>query len=87
MLENLIGTRGAQVLDSKLNTLGKVPITELQTTIKSLNNTAFAVVFDGVIDKGIAKTAESVNVKLLVGMDSKIRPNESTVNVLTVSDL
>ena len=87
MLENLIGTRGAQVLDSKLNTLGKVPITELQTTIKSLNNTAFAVVFDGVIDKEIAKTAESVNVKLLVGMDSKIRPNESNINVLTVSDL
>lgn len=87
MLENLIGTRGAQVLDQQLNTLGKVPISELASTIKSLNNTAYAVIFDGVIDRDLAKAAESVNVKYLVGMDSKIRPNESKVSVLTVAEL
>jgi len=87
MLENLIGTRGAQVLDQNLKTLGKVPITELQATIKSLNNTAYAVVFDGIVDREIAKTAESVNVKLLVGMDSNVKPNDSRINVMTVSDL
>ena len=87
MLENLIGTRGAQVLDQKLNTLGKVPISELTTTIKSLNNTAYAVIFDGIIDKDLAKAAESVNVKFLVGMDSKVRPNECRCNVLTVGNL
>ncbi|MAE42377.1 hypothetical protein CMO93_01285 [Candidatus Woesearchaeota archaeon] len=87
MLENLIGTRGAQILDQKLNTLGKVPITELPTTIKSLNNTAYAVVFDGVIDRNLAKAAEIANVKFLVGMDSKIGPNDTKVNVLTVSGL
>jgi DNA primase len=87
MLENLIGTRGAQVLDQKLNTLGKVPISELATTIKSLNNTAFAVVFDGIVDSELAKAAESVNVKYLVGMDSKIRPNDTRCNVLTVGEL
>tara|TARA_Y100000310_G_scaffold295355_1_gene326611 strand:- start:2573 stop:3838 length:1266 start_codon:yes stop_codon:yes gene_type:complete len=86
MLENLIGTRGAQVLDQKLNTLGKVPISELATTLKSLN-TAYAVVFDGVVDRDIAKAAESVNVKYLIGMDSKVRPNESRVSVLTVGEL
>tara|TARA_B100001964_G_scaffold194441_1_gene218051 strand:- start:1275 stop:2528 length:1254 start_codon:yes stop_codon:yes gene_type:complete len=87
MLETLIGTRGAQVLDQKLNTLGKVPISELATTIKSLNNTAYAVVFDGIVDRDIAKAAESANVKFLVGMDSKVRPNESRVSVLTVGEL
>jgi len=87
ILENLIGTRGAQVLDQKLNTLGKVPISELTTTIKSLNNTAYAVIFDGVIDKDLANAAESVNVKFLVGMDSKIRPNECRCSVLTVGEL
>ncbi len=86
MLENLVGTRGAQVLDQKLSTLGKVPISELATTIKSLNN-AYAVIFDGIVDSEIAKAAESVNVKFLVGMDSKIRPNESRVQVLTVKEL
>lgn len=87
LLESLIGTRGAQVLDQQLNTLGKVPISELASTIKSLNNTAYAVIFDGVVDSELAKAAESVNVKYLVGMDSKLRPNESRCNVLTVAEL
>ncbi|MDP6587564.1 MAG: toprim domain-containing protein, partial [Anaerolineales bacterium] len=86
MLENLIGTRGAQVLDQKLNTLGKVPISELATTLKSLNN-AYAVIFDGIVDRDLAKAAESVNVKYLVGMDSKIKSNESRCSVLTVGEL
>ena len=86
MLENLIGTRGAQVLDQKLSTLGKVPISELATTLKSLN-TAYAVIFDGVVDRDLAKAAESVNVKYLVGMDSKLKPNESTCSILTVGEL
>jgi len=86
MLENLIGTKGAQVLDQKLSTLGKVPISELATTLKSLN-TAYAVIFDGIVDRDLAKAAESVNVKYLVGMDSKLKPNESTCSVLTVGEL
>jgi len=87
MLENLIGTRGAQVLDQKLSTLGKVPISELATTIKSLNNTAYAVIFDGVVDYDLAKAAETANVKFLVGMDSKIRPSDTRVQILTVKEL
>jgi len=87
ILESLVGTRGAQVLDQKLNILGKVPITELQSTVKSLNNTAYAIVFDGVIDRDLAKTAESVSVKYMVGMDSKIKPNDTRISVLTVKDL
>lgn len=87
ILESLIGTRGAQVLDNKLNVLGKIPISELQTTINSLDNTAYAIVFDGIVDRDLVKTAERGNVKCLVGMDSKIRSNETRVNVLTVGDL
>lgn len=87
MLENLVGTRGAQVLDQQLNVLGKVPVTELSSTIKSLSNSAYAVVFDGTVDSDLAKSAESVNVKFLIGMDSKVRPNESKVSVLTAAEL
>jgi len=87
ILENLVGTRGAQVLDQKLNTLGKVPISELATTIKSLNNTAYAVIFDGVVERDIAKAAETANVKFLIGMDSKVKPNECRTSILTVNGL
>jgi len=87
MLENLVGTRGAQVLDEKMSVLGKVPISELPATIKSLGNGAYAIVFDGTVDRDIIKAAEVGNIKCLVGMDSKVKPNETKVNVMTVSDL
>ena len=87
MLENLVGTRGAQVLDEKMNVLGKVPISELPATIKSLGNGAYAIVFDGTVDRDIVKAAEIGNIKCLVGMDSKVRNGETKIDVLTVSDL
>ncbi len=87
ILESLIGTRGAHVLDSKLNILGKVPISELQTTIKSLSSGIYAIVFDGIIDKDLVKRAEISNVKYLVGMDSKIKPGEAKLEIITVNDL
>ena len=87
MLENLVGTRGAQVLDQKMNVLGKVPISELQTTIKSLGNGAYAIVFDGTVDRDIVNAAEIGNIRCLVGMDSKIKANETKISLLTVVDL
>ncbi|MBS3096002.1 DNA primase [Candidatus Woesearchaeota archaeon] len=86
MLEDLIGTRGAEILDSKLSVLGKVPISEVQTALKSISN-AHAVVFDGSIERDIVKVAEESNVKFLIGMDSKVRQNETRVNLVTVNEL
>ena len=86
MLEDLIGTRGAYVLDAKLNILGKVPISELQTTLKSLNTGVHAVIFDGVIDKELLSTAEKANVNFLIGMDNKVKNRNSSVVQMTVDD-
>ena len=82
MLEDLVGTRGAYILDEQLNILGKVPITELISTLDSLKSGVFAIVFDGIITSDIARIAEKINVKYIVGMDSKIN-NNSRVNILT----
>ena len=87
MLESLVGTRGAQVLDEKMNVLGRVPITELETTIKSLTNGIYAIVFDGIVDRELTKAAERSNVKCLVGMDTKISPSETRLDVITANDL
>lgn len=87
MLENLVGTRGAHILDDKLNILGKVPLSELQTTIKSLSSGVYAIVFDGVIDKDLVRTAERANISFLVGMDSRIKANETSIRILTANDL
>ncbi len=86
MLEDLIGTRGAYILDQKLNILGKVPLSELQGTIKSLKSGIYAVVFDGVIEKDIVSTAERANVNFLVGMDTKVKTSNQ-VYILTSDDL
>ncbi|MBI2653501.1 DNA primase [Candidatus Woesearchaeota archaeon] len=86
MLEELIGTRGAEILDNKLSVLGKVPISEIHTALKSISN-AHAVVFDGSIERDTVRAAEESNVKFLIGMDSKVRQNETRVNLVTVNEL
>lgn len=86
MLEDLIGTRGAYILDPKLNILGKVPSTELIPTIKSLSNGIHAVVFDGMIEEDLLETAENSGVKYLVAMSSKVKAG-NTVQILTADDL
>ena len=87
MLEDLIGTRGTYILDDKLNILGKVPVTELGSTIKSLNTGIYAVVFDGIIDKGLISEAERSSIKFMVAMDSKVDDSETRINILTNEDL
>ena len=87
MLEHLVGTRGAYILDNKLSILGKVPNTELVSTLKSLNSGVYAVVFDGVCDKTLADAAEISKVRHIVSMDSKVSPTETRVNVVTAAQL
>jgi DNA primase len=85
--EDLIGTRGACVLDAKLNILGKVPLTELESTIKSLKSGVHAVVFDGSITQDIVKTSEQAGIKFIVGMDSKVDAAKSKAIIMTVNEL
>ncbi len=85
MLENLVGTRGAYLLDTKMNVLGKVPFTELGSTLKSLNSGVYAVVFDGSADKDITDVAEKAGVKHVVAMDSKVK--DAMVNIVTAAEL
>lgn len=87
LLDDLIGTRGAYILDDKLNILGKVPTTEILSTIRSLGSGIHAVIFDGAITREIAYGAERSNVKLLIAMDSKISQSESRIGILTSKEL
>ena len=86
MLEDLIGTRGAYILDPKLNILGKVPTIELTSTLKSLKS-VFAIVFDGTITNDIVNIAERTNIHYIVAMNSKITPTSSKVEILTGNNL
>jgi DNA primase len=81
MLEDLIGSRGAYILDKKLTILGKIPISELENTIKSLANTIYAVVFDGDIDKELLTTSEKSGVTYLVGMSCNVKGTGKTTTL------
>jgi len=87
MLEDLVGTRGAYILDNKTNILGKVPYTELATTIRSLSSGVYAIVFDGNIDKELVAVAEKVNVRFLVAMDTKVKQAQTKIAMFTANDL
>ena len=84
LLDDLVGTRGAYILDSSMNILGKVPATELPTTIRSLKG-IYAIIFDGSVTKDLTSLAERAYVKVIVGMDAKIKPTDTRVSFLTSS--
>lgn len=84
LLEDLIGTRGAYVLDEKLNILGKVPLSELVATIRSLQN-VYAVVLDGAIERDLVSTCERAGTSFLVGMS--VKQDSGSVTCLSVEQL
>ncbi len=85
MMEDLIGTRAAFMLDDKLAILGKIPVSELVSTVKSLNSGVYAIVLDDVVDKDLLAAAERANIQFLVGMDARVKSDRLTV--LTMDDL
>lgn len=86
MSEDLIGTRGAYIVDEKFTILGKVPVSELATTLKNLNS-VHAVVLDGAIDRDMVRVAEQSNVHYLVAMESRVRPGETRIRLINAAQL
>ena len=87
MLNNLIGTKGAYLLDKETNILGKVPTRELESTMEGLRNETYAVVLDGKITKEIATMAERSRVKFLVAAETKETINTLRTRIITKKDL
>ena len=86
MLEDLIGTRGAYILDKELSILGKVPVSELESTIKALGEGIHAVVFDGEVEQPLVATAEKSNIRFLIAMGAKAKATGGCA-VLTAENL
>jgi len=86
LLDDLVGTKGAYILDEKLNVLGKVPVSELGAAIHGLPE-SYAIVLDGTVDRSIASLGERTRVKYMVATSSCLRPQETRINVLTQQDL
>jgi DNA primase len=85
ILEDLVGTRAAVILDSRLDVLGKVPVAELSSTIKNIEG-IHAVVFDGEADANIVDAAERSGVAIIVAMDTKGMKSDS-VKIISGTEL
>jgi DNA primase len=81
LLDDLVGTRGAYILDENLKILGKVPSTEIENTLRSLKD-IHSVIFDGIVTPDLANLASKNGVKFLIGMDSKVK-STSNVQIMT----
>ena len=86
MLGQMVGTRAAFILDGKLEPLGKVPLSEVQSTVKSMEK-VYAIVMDGTIDRDLLHIADHANIHYLVGSYSRVRPGQGKVTVLTPTEL
>ena len=85
LLEDLLGTHGAYVLDAGLKILGKVPGTELASTIKALRTGMLAVVFDGLIDQALVQTCEAAGIPFIVGMSTSATSERA--KILTAEEM
>ena len=85
LLEDLLGSHGAYVLDANLKILGKVPGSELMSTIKALKTGMHAVVYDGQIDADLISTCEANNVSYVAGMSASAKGTRT--KVLTAEEI
>jgi len=83
--EDLIGTRGAFVLDESLNILGRVPVKELQDTLENISEGVFAVVMDGAVDQKLASLADNKGIRYLVSQN--INAQSRRTRLLTPGNL
>lgn len=83
-LDELVGTRAACIFNANNELLGKVPVSELQNTIKTVENPEF-VIFDGKVDSELNYLSQKKGITCLIGMD-KDKLNTS-LTVLSRKDL
>jgi DNA primase len=79
MAEELLGTRGAFVLDKNLNVLGRVPVKELEDTLRNMTEGVFAVVMDGIADMNLVKVAEDKDIKYIIAHSSSARSRSTKI--------
>lgn len=84
LLDDVVGSKGAFLLNNGMKLLGKVPLTELIPTVDSLDDVA-TVVIDGVLDDKILKRLENTSVNRVACVNSK--SNSNRIKIFTMTNL
>lgn len=70
ILSDLVGSRAACIYDSKNQLLGKVPVSELVNTLRTIDN-PHTIIFDGKVDQNLNRIAIDKGAKFLIGMEKE----------------
>ncbi len=84
ILSDLVGSRAACIFDSKNQLLGKVPVSELINTLRTIDNPN-TIIFDGKVDQKLNGVAMDKGVKYLIGMEKE--DIKSPVSIICKDDL
>jgi len=85
VLTELTGTRAAVLFDKNMEVIGKIPVKEMFSTMKSVEN-IYAIVFDGSVDQKLLNFASERGVSYVVGMTLNGRVRSRGVKFLTKKD-
>ncbi len=83
-IDELVGTRAACIFNEKDELLGKVPVSELESTLRTVED-PHAVIFDGKVSFRLNELAKWKGVRFLIGMEKE--DFYSPIAVLSRKDL
>jgi len=86
LLEDLVGTRAAYLLDKNMKTLSKIPMSELSDLIDEFNDTHF-IVMDGKINQSLVDMALQRKVSYLIASEAREGLHPGNIKILTSKDL
>ncbi|MEM0143596.1 MAG: DNA primase DnaG [Candidatus Parvarchaeum sp.] len=84
LVNDIIGTRGAFLVNNKFEILGRIPYKGVEDAILNLEN-IYMLVLDGLVTDEIAKAAEESEITYVVG--SRILASSSSVKLLSYDDI
>ncbi len=85
LLEEIVGTRAAYLVNEHGQTMAKAPINELQNLMMNYSN-IYAVVFDGKVNQAIINLSKQKNVRYIVCMGYQERVSTRGIRILTLRD-
>lgn len=85
ILNDLVGTRAAYLLDRNMEILGKVPVKDMFKAMGEVSE-ASTLIFDGSIDKKLVNFASQRGIKNIVGMEKNGSVEGGRVNLFIQSD-
>ncbi|MBI4154354.1 DNA primase [Candidatus Woesearchaeota archaeon] len=84
LLEDLVGTRAAYIIDKDMQIVSKVPVAEIGDM---LDFNAHAIIIDGKVNQPLVNLASQRNIKYVVAMGCKEKIEPHSTRVLTLKEL